>query len=383
MSPQGRIDLQFQHRVSFVDDALNPADATLADAVRNEHGQPSRMLAFIEQAVLGAWPDLPQRLRNYAAHHADALSLVGDPLTLPGGERAKNDRAVFDNVCAAIHDARIDRQSYILVIGGGAALDIVGFAAAIAHRGVRLLRMPTTTLAQADSGVGVKCGINAFGKKNYLGAFAVPAAVINDQSLLTSLPDADWNSGFSEAVKVALVKDAALLDDIEKNAPAIVRRDMTVAMPIVQRSAQLHFDHIVHGGDPFELTTARPLDFGHWAAHKLEQLTDFSLRHGDAVAIGLALDTLYSHMIGLAPAELPRRVIACLQSLALPVTHRMLKNPDALLAGLEEFREHLGGQLTITLLRQAGNPVDVHEIDHATMRQAMAYLSRTSQGSMK
>src|SRR5690606_10496158 len=111
-------------------------------------------------------------------------------------------------------------------------------AAAIAHRGVRLVRMPTTTLAQADSGVGAKNGINGFGKKNFLGAFAVPWAVINDQAFLATVSDRDWRCGFIEAAKVALVKDAALFEELEVAATAIRRRDLAVAVPILERSAQ-------------------------------------------------------------------------------------------------------------------------------------------------
>ncbi len=373
MNLDARFDVNFRHRVVFVDDAWELSNPAVAQALAGA-GQPGRVMVFVDGAVVRAWPQLPDRVRAYAEHHHRAMTLAAPIAQLPGGEIAKSDRGVFDDVCQAIHDAHIDRQSYVLVIGGGAALDIVGFAAAVTHRGLRLLRMPTTTLAQADSGVGVKCGINAFGKKNFLGAFAVPAGVINDQTLLTSLSDADWRSGFSEVVKVALVKDAQLFETVEQQAQAIVDRDHAQAGPIIARSAQLHFNHIVTGGDPFELTTARPLDFGHWSAHKLEQITGFTLRHGDAVAIGVALDAMYSHLVGLAPPELPQRAIAILRRLELPIWHDALGRPDEVLAGLEEFREHLGGNLTITLLRDAGQPMDVHLIDTGLMRRAMARL---------
>src|SRR6202022_3179540 len=114
-----------------------------------------------------------------------------------------------ERMLKVFHAAGLDRRSYVVVVGGGAVLDAVGFAASIAHRGIRLVRLPTTTLAQADSGVGVKNGVNLFGKKNWLGAFAVPWAVINDTAMLATLPDRDFVCGFSEAVKVFLLKDPA------------------------------------------------------------------------------------------------------------------------------------------------------------------------------
>jgi 3-dehydroquinate synthase len=187
----------------------------------------------------------------------------------------------------------------VLGIGGGAVLDMVGYAAATAHRGIRLIRVPTTVLAQNDSGVGVKNGINAFGKKNFLGTFAPPYAVLNDIDFLTTLDDRDWRSGIAEAVKVALIKDANFFEFITTNAKALARRDMDSMQHLVYRCAQLHLNHIANSGDPFEKGSSRPLDFGHWAAHKLEQLTHYNLRHGEAVAIGIALDTTYSYMAGM------------------------------------------------------------------------------------
>jgi 3-dehydroquinate synthase len=267
--------------------------------------------------------------------------------------------------------ADLDRHSYVVVIGGGAVLDAVGFAAAIAHRGLRLVRLPTTTLAQGDSGVGVKNGVNLFGKKNWVGSFAVPWAVVNDSGLLATLPDRDFVCGFSEAVKVALLKDPVFFAEVCEAAPRIARRDPDAALPVIRRSARLHLDHITRGGDPFELLEARPLDFGHWSAHKLEPLTGYALRHGEAVAIGLAIDTVYSSLaLGLPESDVAR-VLRCLRELYLPLGHPILHNPEVLFAGLEEFRQHLGGRLTLTLLRGVGDPVEVHEIDERLMTAAI------------
>ena len=166
----------------------------------------------------------------------------------------------------------------LIAIGGGALLDVAGFAAAMAHRGVRLIRVPTTVLSQDDSAIGVKNGINAFDKKNYLGTFAAPFAVINDSRFLPTLSDRDWRSGISEAIKVALIRDAAFFDFIEANAVKLHDRDLPVMEQLVHRSAELHYDHITTNGDPYEQGSSRPLDYGHWAAHKLEPVTDYRLR---------------------------------------------------------------------------------------------------------
>jgi 3-dehydroquinate synthase len=367
------------HRLRFTHDVLDPTNATFASVLPEpciEPGadEPSDVLAFVDAGVLEAWPDLSDRLERYAGAHPDRMRLCGPPVVVPGGETAKNDRAVFESAIAAIDGAGLCRQSYVTVIGGGAVLDAIGFAAATAHRGVRLIRMPTTTLSQADGGLGVKNGVNAFGKKNFLGTFAVPWAVINDLDFLETLSDRDHRAGFSEVVKVGLIKDADLFRRTAACAARLADRDAGVAHPLIRRSAELHLLHIVAGGDPFELTESRPLDFGHWSAHKIEQMTDFTIGHGAAVAIGVALDAVYSARSAGLAAEDAQAVLACLGRLGFDLYDDVLERTDELLEGLEEFREHLGGRLTITLLRGAGEPVDVHEIDRELVRQSIETL---------
>jgi 3-dehydroquinate synthase len=297
---------------------------------------------------------------------------------VPGGEQAKQSMSVVDRVVRVVDEHGIDRQSFVMAIGGGAVLDAVGFGASIAHRGVRLLRLPTTTLAQDDAGMAVKNGINLGSKKNFIGSFTLPHAVICDTNFLQSTPDRSWCGGFSEAVKIALLRDPELFNRIERDAVAIAHRSMDAALPVIIRSAELHYRHIMSGGDPFETHSARPLDFGHWLAHRLEGMTNGTLPHGQAVAIGVAIDTLYSECAGLLPTPEARRVIAVLRALDLPVTHPLLANLDGIVAGLAEFREHLGGQLTITLLRGIGDPIDVHSIDPTILGAAIALASRGS-----
>jgi len=242
---------------------------------------------------------------------------------------------------------------------------------AIAHRGLRLIRFPTTTLAQDDSGVGVKNGVNLFQKKNWLGSFAVPWAVVNDASLLNTLSDRDFVCGFSEAVKVSLLKDPALFDRLCRDATRIATRDMDVAGPVIRSSAEWHLRHITRGGDPFEMLEARPLDYGHWSAHKLAAMTDFELRHGEAVAIGVAVDTLYSAAMFDLPRSDAERVLKCLADLGMSLYHEALEDTATLFGGLEEFRQHLGGRLTLTMLHGVGRPFEVHDVDRRAMCRAI------------
>ncbi len=355
----------FTHRVRFTKDVLGPTDDAVLLDVLEADDAPARMLAVIESG-LGAG----DRLRALAARHPGRVHLL-DVLSFDGGERAKNDPRRLLPVLQAIRDGSVDRRNYVVAIGGGAFLDAVGLAAALAHRGVRLVRLPTTTMAQADSGVGVKNAVNFFGTKNWVGTFAVPWAVINDAALLSTLGDRDWRCGFAEAVKVSLLKDAGFFQQLCADAPAIARRESGPSDRAIRRSAHWHLTHITTGGDPFEAREARPLDFGHWSAHRLEAMTNFEVRHGEAVAVGLAIDCAYSRMVHGFPVEHERQVLRCLREMQLPLVHPALADIEGLMRGLEEFRQHLGGRLTVTMLRDVGDPIDVHEIDAAAMRRAV------------
>ena len=376
----GDVHVHFHYSVHFTTDLFAPDNSTFRDVVAGERNErlPARVLFVIEKEVDDARPLRPA-IEAYFARHADALSLIGAPLVLPGGERVKNDPAHVDAIRRAVNDTGLDRHSYLVIIGGGAMLDVGGFAAATAHRGIRLIRVPTTTLSQNDSGVGVKNGINSFGKKNFTGTFAPAWAVLNDLRFLETLPEREWRAGIAEAVKVSLIKDAAFFEYIEGIAPALAARDLPAMGQLNYRCAQLHVAHICQGGDAFEMGSSRPLDFGHWSAHKLEQLTNYRLRHGEAVAIGLALDVIYSHLQGWLSADDVRRVIDVLTTVGFSLYDPALESPKVF-RGLQEFREHLGGELTIQMLRSIGDGFNVHEVDEDLMREGIARLRELARG---
>lgn len=366
-------EVKFRHRLRFTDDVFADTCSTLASVLESSEGRAARVQFWIDEQVVNANPDLKQRIQSFCSRHADQFESIGNIQTVPGGEAVKNDVHIVERMLKVFHHADLDRRSYVVAIGGGAVLDAVGFAAAIAHRGIRLIRLPTTTLAQCDSGVGVKNSINLFQKKNWVGSFAVPWAVINDKALLSTLGDRDYKCGFSEAVKVALLKDANLFQFICDHGAQIQQRS-SEAWSVLANSAKWHLQHITAGGDPFEMLEARPLDYGHWSAHKLETMTDFDLRHGEAVAIGVAVDTVYSSLAhGLSKSD-AERVLNCLSGLGLLIDHPALQRREELFGGLEEFRQHLGGRLTVTMLDGIARPINVNSIDHDLMRQAMDHV---------
>jgi 3-dehydroquinate synthase len=374
------IRLDFSHRVYFTKDCFSQVNETLAGILQpHRKNQLSKVIVYMDEGLLDGNPNLPERIASYFKAREDSLHLVCSPVFIRGGEAAKNEWQLVERIWSDLNTHSICRHSYVLVIGGGAALDLVGFAASTAHRGIRLIRLPTTTLSQGDGGVGVKNGINYFGKKNWVGTFAVPFAVVNDFTFLRGLPRDQKRAGYVEAVKVALIRDRSFFEQIEEKADDLVRFDENAMHEVIRKSAALHLQHIAGSGDPFELGSARPLDFGHWVAHKLEQLSDFRIGHGDAVAIGLGVDLLYSAKIGLIKPTSAERCLQLLEKLGFRLFDEMLvsendEGSSVILDGLEEFREHLGGELTITLLQGIGEGVEVHAMDKQKILQSVEDL---------
>ncbi len=374
---QQRFSVSYEYPVVFCDEVLGKLSGELAWAVTRD--QPSRLPSVvfcIDDGLSDHWPDLPNQCRRYCQEHG--LSLREPVLFVPGGEACKNDPGVVSTLLGHLARAKMDRHSCVVAIGGGAVLDTVGYAAALVHRGIRLVRMPTTVLAQNDAGIGVKNGVNAFGSKNFLGTFAPPFAVLNDASWLSTLPARDLRAGLAEAVKVALIRDLTFFEWLEANAASLKQAGPTLDEAI-RWCARLHLDHIATSGDPFEAGSARPLDYGHWAAHKLELLSDHELRHGEAVSIGMLLDARYAEQVGRIDENTRVRIQNLLLALGLPTFHPALLQADArgyaVLSGLDEFREHLGGQLTVTLLQGIGRAVEVNELLPSEITKAIDWLA--------
>ncbi|OFW31524.1 MAG: 3-dehydroquinate synthase [Acidobacteria bacterium RIFCSPLOWO2_02_FULL_65_29] len=371
----------FQFPVSFTRGVWRQGNPVFVQTIRSlEPDRRHRVLVVVDDRVALTHPSLLDEIEEYFATFATALELVAPPVLVPGGETVKNDLSHCFTILQQINEAGLDRQSFVAVIGGGAVLDMVSFAAAIAHRGIRTVRLPSTVLSQADSGIAVKNGLNLFGKKNFIGAFVPPFAVINDLEFLESLEPRDKIAGMAEVIKVSLLRDTALFDYLESHAVEIARGDSDVRAAVVQRSADLHVAHICGNGDPFELGSARPLDFGHWAAHKLEIMSRHRLRHGEAVAIGMALDLTYAALVGYLGRHTLDRVLRLLDALGLPSWDEALfeRDPEgrfSVLQGLQEFREHLGGELHVTLVRKVGESFEVTEMDETVICRAIESLA--------
>jgi 3-dehydroquinate synthase len=375
---QQRFTVSFEYPVYFCNDAFAGPRSVLGQAIaRLEPDRRHRVAIVIEARVAELWPDVSGELR--ACLEGEGMEVMSPAKVLPGGEGCKNDPDLPDRLIEYFDGLGLDRHSVVVVLGGGAFQDLVGYAGATFHRGLRVVRMPTTVLSQNDAGIGVKNGINALNKKNLLGTFSPPFAVIDDFRFLKTLDERDRRAGLAEAVKVALLEDAAFFGWLVREAHSLARFDAPTVEESIRRCAELHLGHIARSGDPFEAGSSRPLDFGHWAAHKLEVLSGYELRHGEAVAIGLCLDTRYSVEIGLLPSSVADAVARLLTELGLPIWSELLelRAPDGhrlIFEGLQEFREHLGGDLTLMMLADIGEAVEVHEVDTEAMERAMSRM---------
>ncbi len=380
---QVSIRVNFEYSVKFTRSVFSIDNPVLIETIGlNQPGSYRQLAVYIDDNVANAWPDINRLIKCYVDKYADFMTLCHEPVIIPGGEVGKN----MDTV-ELLHQhmlkGGLDRQSYVIAIGGGSALDTIGYAASTFHRGTRLIRLPTTVLAQNDAGIGVKNGVNAYGMKNLLGTFSPPYAVINDSNFLNTLTVRDRRAGIAEAIKVAVIRDKVFFEWIEAHVAEFADVESEAINVLIQRCSQLHIEQIQDGGDPFEMGSARPLDYGHWSAHKIELLSCYQLNHGEAVAIGMALDALYATTAGFIDKPAALRLVRLLQKIGFTLWHECMDytneaGESSFLLGLEEFRQHLGGALCVTILTGIGSSVEVNQMDKQDILQARNWLKMLS-----
>jgi 3-dehydroquinate synthase len=379
-----KLTVPFEFPVIFTNDIFAQSNTILLDTINRSAGDaPHRAMVFVEETLLRHHQGLSEKMTAWFLSHSREIKLAALPQILSGGEEIKNDFALIKTLAMRMLAAHLSRHAYVVIIGGGALLDAVGFAASLVHRGLRQVRVPTTVLSQNDGGVGVKNGINFAGQKNALGVFAPPWAVINDFDFLKSLDKRQWLDGVAEAFKVSIIRDKTFFDFLVANAVKLRECDPVVMQRLIFRCAELHLEHIRTNGDPFEFGHARPLDFGHWSAHKLETMSGFKISHGEAVAVGILLDSLYAVKKDWLQRPEFDAIHAAFREAGLPLWLDTLetKKEDGsfkIFDGIAEFQEHLGGKLCVTYPQGIGARHEVHEIDLPVMAAAITELKKLS-----
>ncbi len=304
--------------------------------------------------------------------------LAVDPVIVPAGEASKS-FAQLGPLCEALLSREIERGDAIIALGGGVVGDLAGFAASILRRGVALVQAPTTLLAQVDSSVGGKTGINTPQGKNLIGTFHQPRLVIADTDTLDTLPARELRAGYGEIVKYGLLGDAAFFAWLEDNGAALLAGDAEARAHAIEMSCRAKADIVA--ADEHESGQRALLNLGHTFGHALEAWAGYSgdLLHGEAVAIGMALAFKFSEQLGLCPPGRYSRVTAHMRAVGLPTamtdlaaSGRALPQPDALLAHMMQDKKVSGGRLTLVLVRDIGAAFITRDVPVDRLRRLLA-----------
>jgi 3-dehydroquinate synthase len=364
----------------------------MADTVRVELGPRSYEVRIGAGLLARAGEEIAPLLRRprvavltetrVAAAHLEALEaglaaagIAMDAHALPPGEGTKG-WAGLEEAVEWLLDARVERRDVVVAFGGGVIGDLAGFAAAVLRRGVRFVQVPTTLLAQVDSSVGGKTGINTRHGKNLVGAFHQPALVLADIGVLATLPARDFLAGYGEVVKYGLLGNAAFFEWLEANGPALAAGDMDLRQAAVRRSVEMKAGIVSR--DETEEGERALLNLGHTFCHALEAATGYSdrLLHGEGVAIGCALAFELSARMGLCPQEEPSRVRAHLKAMGMKTDLSDipgdLPGPEALLDLMAQDKKVVDGKLRFILARGIGEAFVADGVDPAAVMRLLA-----------
>ena len=341
------------------DTTLHVGGASPYDVVVG-HGLTDRLPGILGEGVeriavlyAGSLGELAEPVVDSLVEHYDVLALG-----LPDGERAKT-APVASDCWEALGEAGFTRSDAVVTLGGGATTDLGGFVAATWLRGVRVVHVPTTLLGMVDAAVGGKTGINTGAGKNLVGSFHEPVGVLCDLSLLASLPREELVAGLGEVVKCGFIADPAILDIVEDTDPAALTADSAELRELVERAIRVKIDVVVDDlrerGGPDGHPGREVLNYGHTLAHAIERTSDYSVRHGEAVAIGCVFVAELAARAGTLDRSVVDRHRAALSRVGLPTTYDAAPFED-LLAAMKVDKKARGSQLRFVVLDDIGRP---------------------------
>ncbi len=335
---------------------LRPARAVfdIEEPTLAEVNQTRPVLLAVDQNVAAIYRE---DWRRYAREH---LNSVGEFLIDPT-ESSKDWSQVHD-LCGYAARCCLPRDGVVVAVGGGVALDLAGFAASVFRRGVRYVRIPTSLVGLVDVAVGIKQGVNAAGKKNLLGSFYPPLASINDYRFLRTLPRSEIACGLAEILKIALLRDTALLGSLEEWGEELVASHFSspaqTAKNIVLRAELLMLEELAP--NLFEEKLVRLVDFGHSFSPAIEIGSGFQISHGKAVGFDILISTALAVVLGRAPEALLSRLMALLPRLGLPTWSDLIPSSEQLFDALQDIKRHRGGCLNLILVSRPGRP-EIHQ----------------------
>jgi 3-dehydroquinate synthase len=301
------------------------------------------------------------------------MGLKIDMINFPAGEASKNIQTSL-RICNQLMERGIDRTSALIALGGGVVGDITGFVASIYMRGIPYIQVPTTLLAQVDSSIGGKTGIDLATGKNILGTFYQPKGVFIDLAFLKTLKPQELKNGLAEVVKYGIIDDPELFDTLEAQADAIKDHDVDLLTEIVTRSCTIKKGIIEI--DETEKGIRRILNFGHTIGHAIETESDYTIPHGDAVAMGMAAEAILSErMHYLAPKD-RERIIALIRTIGLPERIPQDLSPNRIVTCMKGDKKKAGDALNIVLLKKIGLPFVTSGVPEQVIRETIEELQR-------
>ncbi|GAA5482294.1 3-dehydroquinate synthase [Haloferula sargassicola] len=313
---------------------------------------------------------------NVARHHADkvvsSLEMAGFHVSthvVPAGEASKS-AARFEVLCEEMAARGHDRSSFVVALGGGVVGDLAGYVAASYYRGIPFVQIPTTIVAQVDSSVGGKTGINLKQGKNLVGAFHQPALVLIDPLTLRTLPGREFREGFAEVIKHAAIRDAAMLDELAAVDPA----SPDVATDLIARNVAIKAAIVIE--DERETSGTRALlNFGHTIGHGIEASVPYGeMLHGEAISLGIRAALFLSERRAGLAAETSSRVLALLEHFQLPLQLPETVTTETVMSRLSKDKKFEAGRIRFVLLRAAGEAFVSSEVNEDDLRQAIAHL---------
>lgn len=329
----------------------------------------SEYVSGYQSVVLISQDSIPSDYRKSIQESLENDGIKVVPVIVPEGEEAKTFTS-FEKVISQMAEQRVTRFSCVMAIGGGVVGDLSGYVAASYHRGIDVIQVPTTLLAQVDSSIGGKCGINLSSGKNLVGAFHQPKVIIVDTGSLNTLPKRDFLSGLGEVAKYALLGNTSVADAIKDSSTELLDRNPDVLVPVI-RSCMNHKLHVV-ARDPYERNGIRAtLNLGHTLAHAIETKTNYTIAHGAAVAIGLRFVSELSCAMGRIPASQRDDSLALLDALGLQSSMpEECRNAEELVDLMYSDKKSDGG-LTMILMNIGGGAEQVHDVDRETVQSVL------------
>jgi 3-dehydroquinate synthase len=370
-----KADLAAANATVAVDLGSRSYEIAIGEGLLKEAGK--RLAPFFKRPLAAIVTD-----DNVARVHLETLraslfsaGIDSKTIILPAGEATKNYRHLAET-CDGLLAAGIERRDMVIALGGGVIGDLAGFAAAVLRRGVDFIQIPTTLLAQVDSSVGGKTGINSSHGKNLIGAFHQPRAVLIDIALLDTLPARELHAGYAEVAKYGLLGDAEFFAWLEANAPSIFSGDAQARIRAITTSCEMKARIVAE--DETETGVRALLNLGHTFGHALEAATGYSSRllHGEGVAIGMAQAFRFSEKLGLVPKGQAARVEKHLRAVKLPTRladiEGTLPEPRKLLEIMRQDKKAVAGKLTFILVRGVGEAFIARDVEE---KDVLAFLA--------